>query len=167
MKKYLLPVLILILLIILSDTIFQINLFVFFAAIISNLLLIYHFTPKVEFLSDVITLEAVLIGVAIPLSLQVVNWTADKYRDNEIAKFFVNERIYKIQFLLLLSNILIVILLRFWGTTNSLLLWVVFIWLIGNIIIFYKFIKLVEQYATNADRYLLGRLKKHVRNILQ
>lgn len=108
-----------------------------------------------------------MIGVAIPVSLQVVNWTADKYRDHEIAKFFVDERIYKLQFFLLLTNIVIVVFFRFIDVTNHLLLWFAFAWLIVNVILFYKFIKVVEQYAANTDRYLLGRLKKHVENILQ
>jgi len=169
-KKCLLAVLLVIFLFLLPDSIFReyIPIFIkYLIALASSFAFIRDFSPKSEFLSDVITLEAVLIGVAIPVSLQVVNWTADKYRDHEIAKFFVDERIYKLQFFLLLTNIVIVVFFRFIDVTNHLLLWFAFAWLIVNVILFYKFIKVVEQYAANTDRYLLGRLKKHVENILQ
>ena len=49
------------------------------------------FTPNVSFLSDIVAIEAVLIGVTIPISLQVVTLTAEKYRDLEISKIFIKK----------------------------------------------------------------------------
>jgi len=120
-----------------------------------------------SFLSDVAAVEAVLIGISVPISLHVVTWTADRYRDHEIAKLFVGERLYRLQFFLLFPNIVIAILFRLIDTVNPYLLWFIFLWLIFNLFVFYKFIKIVEQYATNSDQYLLGRLKHYVQTILQ
>ena len=128
---------------------------------------IANFNLSSDFLSDVATFEGVLIGVAIPVSLQIVTWTADRYKDNEIAKIFTNEVLYKAQYFLFLPNIILAIFLRFIGVSDSFILWFIFLWLIFNIIIFYKFIRLVEAYATEPDKLLLNKLKKNVETLLQ
>ena len=126
-----------------------------------------NLTLNSDFLSDAITFESILIGVAIPISLQVATWTADKYKDHEIAKFFIEEKLYRWQYFLLLTNIVLAIFLKFLNISNPVALWIIFVWLIVNIFIFYKFIKLVEQYATNTDKLVLNKLKKNVENILK
>lgn len=123
--------------------------------------------PDPVFLSDLAAFEGVLIGVAIPISLQVVTWAAERYRDHEIAQFFTNERLYRLQYFLLLPNIALAIFLRFLNITNLLWLWFAFFWLLANICVFYKFIKLVEQYSTNIDKLLLRKLKENVEAILK
>lgn len=125
------------------------------------------FAPKASFLSDIAAFEGVLIGVAIPIALQVVSRTADRYNDNEIAQFFTKESLYRWQYRLLLPNIAIVISLRFFDIDNSLILGTILIWLLINIVVFYKFIKLVEQYVTNTDELLLKKFNAHVENILK
>jgi len=131
------------------------------------LTLLASIAPSNEFLSDVAALEGVLIGVAIPISLQVVTWTADRYKDHEIAKFFTDERLYRWQYFLLLSNIGIAILLRFLNISNLVPLAIIFLWLIINIYIFYRFIRLVERYATETDQLLLQKLKRYVEEIFK
>jgi hypothetical protein len=131
------------------------------------LTLLASIAPSNEFLSDVAALEGVLIGVAIPISLQVVTWTADRYKDHEIAKFFTAEVLYRWQYFLFLSNICIAILLRFLNISNLVPLAIIFLWLIVNICIFYRFIKLVERYATDTDQLLLQKLKHYVEDILK
>lgn len=144
-----------------------------FSSIVSNSICKYltNFHPGVEFLSDIATFEGILIGITIPISLQIVTWTVDRYRDNEIAKFFIKESLYKFQFISLFPNILIAILLRFLNIDNSLvyfiILWFIFLWLVINIIIFVFFIKLVEGYVTNTDTIILNKLKLYVENILK
>jgi len=123
--------------------------------------------PKDAFLPDLITLEAGLIGVAIPIALNIVTLTADRYRDPEIAQFFTNEFLYRFQYFSLLLNITVIIFLRFSGAVNILILWLLFFWFATNIITFYKFIKLVEQYAANTDKILRGKLNKYVEAILK
>jgi len=128
---------------------------------------IIKLAPTPDFLSDIAAFEGILIGVSIPISLQVVSWVVDRYRDQEIAQFFIKEPLYRAQYLLLLPNIIIAIFLRFLNISNSLILWLIFFWLVINIFIFYKFIRLVEQYATNTDKLLLRKLKHYVEDILE
>ncbi len=65
----------------------------------------YNFVPDPSFLSDIAAFEGVLIGVATPIALQVVSRTADRYNDNEIARIFTDEILYRCQYFLLLPNI--------------------------------------------------------------
>lgn len=123
--------------------------------------------PDASFLSDVAAFEAVLIGVSIPISLQVVTWTAERFRDIEISKIFIGEKLYKAQYVLFISNILIAIFFKFAKINDKFALWVLLFWLFLNVYIFLKFIKRVEQYAANTENYLLKRLKKNVEDILQ
>ncbi len=123
--------------------------------------------PNTGFLSDAMAVEGVLIGVSIPITLQVVSWAAERYRDQEIAKLFTNEILYKIQYLLFLSNITITIFLIFSDEQNSGLLWVILVWFFINMLIFYKFIKLVEKYTTQTDELFLAKLKGYVQDIFQ
>ena len=128
---------------------------------------LFDFVPDPSFLSDIAAFEGVLIGVATPIALQVVSRTADRYNDNEIARFFTDENLYRCQYFLLLPNIAIAISLRFFDIDNSLILGAILIWLLINIVVFYKFIKLVEQYVTNTDEIVLKKLNTHVENLFK
>lgn len=127
----------------------------------------FNFVPDPSFLSDIAAFEGILIGVATPIALQVVSRTADRYNDDEIARIFTDEILYRCQYFLLLPNIAIAISLRFFDIDNSLILGTILIWLLINIVVFYKFIKLVEQYVTNTDEIVLKKLNTHVENILK
>lgn len=136
--------------------------------IIDNILSFFSdFQPERAFLSDIAAFEAVLIGVSLPISLQVVTWTVDRYRDHELAKFFIKERLYKLQFFLMLFNILLVIVLRFKDVSYLPILWFAVIWLIGNVVSFYFFIRLVEKYVTSTDKILVKKLRDQVEDIFK
>ncbi len=128
---------------------------------------LFNNTPQNNFLSDIATIEGVLVGITIPISLQVVIWAAERYRDQEIARFFIKENLYRAQFFLFFLNIIIAIYLRFQNNTNLIVLWIMFIWMIVNLYIFFKFIKLVESYATETDRIILKKLNEIVETILK
>jgi len=131
------------------------------------IIFIFNFTPKPDFLSDVAAFEGVLIAVAVPISLHVVNVAIERYKDPEIAGIFIKEPLYKVQYFLLLINIIIAIYLKFRNIQNLFCLWLIFFWFIFNIIFFYLFIKLVEQYITNIDKLLIKKFKRNVENILK
>lgn len=127
----------------------------------------FTYSLKSDFLSDLAAFEGVLIGVAIPIALQVVTRTAERYGDYEIAQFFTDERLYRSQYFLLLPNIAIAIFFRLLDVSNSLILWPIFIWLLANIFIFYRFVRLVEDYTTSTDKLLLRKLDEYVETIFQ
>lgn len=149
---------------------FRLHIFFSFPKIVINFSWLSWFgkiTPNPTFLSDLAAVEGVLIGVSIPIALQVVSWTADRYRDQEIAKFFASELLYRIQYFLFLSNIILVLLLRFLHIKNFLVLWAVFLWFVLNVIVFYFFIRMVERYVTDTDKIFLSKLKGYVQDILK
>ena len=119
------------------------------------------------FLSDLATLEAGLIGVAIPIALNVVNSTSEKYEDPKISRIFTEERLYILQYWLLLPNIILAIFFRFLDIELYPILFFIFFWFIFNIYFFYKFIKLVEKYTVNTDELLRNKLKEEAHNILK
>lgn len=140
-----------------------------FVFVFSNNLINYllKWDHNTEFLSDAVAFEGLIIGLSIPISLQVVSWIADKYEDPEISKVFIKETLYKLQFFLILPNIAIAILLRFLGTGNFLFLTSIYVWLLFNLLFFYMYIKKVEQYATNTDKVMINKLKEYVDEILE
>lgn len=119
-------------------------------------------TPSQNFLLPAIGFEAVLIGVAIPVSLQVVLWVSKEYKDTEIAKMFIKEKIYLLQYVSLLFNIVISLLLILMDIKNPLLLLALYIWVIINVILFWLFMKKIHFYSTNTLQLILNKLKKFV-----
>ena len=119
------------------------------------------------FLSDIATFEGALVAISLPLSLNVVTKALDRYNDQEISQLFVKENIYRGQKFSLLLNIIIAIFLRFYNIQNLIILWLTFIFLIFNTILFFFFIVKVEQYVTNTDKYLLEKFKTDVKKFIQ
>lgn len=120
-----------------------------------------------DFLSDIATFEGVLIGVSIPVSLNVVISCTEKYKDPEIAKFYTSEWLYRIQYILFLSNIILAILFRFLDIKYNFILLPFFIWFVFNVYFFFIFIKLVERYVTETDKIFLEKLKKYAEDIFK
>lgn len=123
--------------------------------------------PNSSFLSEVVGFQGFLIGVAVPISLQVISWIADRYKDQEIAKLFVHEPLFRLQFILILPHSVVCILVRFQNITNIVLLWFLFGWFILNLITFYLFVMRIALYITDADQILLRKLEKYVTELFQ
>ena len=110
--------------------------------------------------------------MAIPIALNIVTITADRYRDSEIAQFFTGEFYYRFQIVSLLLSIGWVVFLHFLnvlGSTDfsSTILWIAFVWFIVNLAVFYRFIRLVENYATHTDLILRRKLTDYAKSILK
>jgi hypothetical protein len=119
-----------------------------------------------NFLQDIIALEAVLIGVAIPISLQVVLSMVQEY-DRDISKFFKNEWLYKAQYGLLFSNIIISISVRFFDFSNNYFLLFLLIWSGINMLLFYLFVRLVHDYVTDTDKVILKKVWENAKNVFK
>ena len=126
-----------------------------------------NFVPNLGFLSDMVGFQGFLIGVAVPISLQVVSWIADRYKDQEIAKLFIREPLYKLQFMLIIPHIASCIFIRYLNITYSLILHLMFFWFIINLIAFYLFVRRVALYITDADQILLQKLEKYVTDLFE
>lgn len=124
---------------------------------------IFSFTPKPDFLSDVAAFEAVIIGLAVPLSLEIVSRISERYQSEVISKQFIQE--WEIKWLpkFLIINIILAIVLRFFVTSEQssinwkILAWMTLIIFIVIAIIFVKFIKKLENYITDTE-FILERL---------
>lgn len=127
---------------------------------------VFTFTPEPHFLSDIATFEAVIIGLAVPLSLEMVSRISERYQSEVISKQFLKEREVKLLPILLMLNIFLAIGLRFFVTgEQSSIIWKILAWItlvsflvIG--IIFVKFIKKLENYITNPEFILDGLYDK-------
>lgn len=130
---------------------------------------LFNHLPTVDnaFLSDVAAFEGLIIGLSIPISLQVVSWIADRYEDHELSQFFINEFIYKFQLRSALLNITLAVFLRATNILNPIILTAIYIWFIINIYAFYRFIKLIEEYAVEIDKVMLKKLKRSVDEIFK
>jgi hypothetical protein len=123
--------------------------------------------PNLGFLSDMVGFQGFLIGVAVPISLQVISWIADRYKDQEIAKLFIREPLYRMQFVLIIPHIACSILIRYLDISSSPLLWGMFFWFIVNLVTFYLFVRRVALYITDADQILLQKLEKYVSDLFE
>jgi len=113
-----------------------------------------------EFLSDIAAVESVLIGVSMPMSIQIVSWVANRYKDQDLSKFFTDEKLYKAQYYLFLPNIVIAILLKFLAIQNIVVLGVIWIWFAFNVIVFWFFLKLIQRYAVDTDHVFIEKYEK-------
>jgi hypothetical protein len=126
-----------------------------------------NFSPNLGFLSDMVGFQGFLIGVAVPISLQVISWIADRYKDQEIAKLFIREPLYKLQFVLIIPHIACCIFLRYLNMSILPLLWLMFAWFVLNLCTFYLFVRRVALYITDADQILLRKLEKYVTDLFE
>jgi hypothetical protein len=123
--------------------------------------------PNLSFLSDMVGFQGFLIGVAVPISLQVVSWIADRYKDQEIAKLFIREPLYRLQFFLIIPHIASCILVRYLNLSLQPLLISMYGWFLINLVTFYFFVKRVSLYVTDADQILLQKLEKYVTDLFE
>ena len=110
--------------------------------------------------------EAVIIGLAVPLSLDIVSRISERYQSEVISKQFIEEWEVVLLPRFLMVNIFLAIGLRFFvADEQSSIIWKILAWItlvsflvIG--IIFVKFIKKLENYITNPEFILDGLYDK-------
>lgn len=114
------------------------------------------FIPDPSFLSDIAAFEAVIIGLAIPLSRDIISRISERYHSDVISNRF--DREWEVKWLpeLLMINIFLAIVLRFlWPDNPSSIIWVIFAWVIVAsfaliAIIFMRFTYKLKKYS-NTD----------------
>lgn len=133
---------------------------------------VFSFTPEPSFLSDIAAFEAVIIGLAIPLSIEIVSRISERYQSEVISKQFIQE--WEIKWLpkFLMVNIVLAIVLRFFeqdgqaSTMWKISAWIILVLFLVIAIIFIKFIKKLENYMTNTD-FILERLYGEAEKLLK
>ncbi len=116
--------------------------------------------------SDIAAILGVIAGISIPISLEVINRTADRYQNQRISSFFTEEPLYILN---LFSNILCVaVSLSFkMSSVNNLgVILVLYFWFAVNLFLFIGFIYLVQYYITDTDTVTLKHLFKNTSKLL-
>lgn len=130
------------------------------------------FTPDVAFLSDVIAFQGAVIAIAYPLSLEIISRISERYSSNVITRKFSNEWSVKILPYLLIANVIIAVLLKFFYTGGlSLLLPKALAWLTITIfllstILLIIFFNTIRDYATNS-KYLIDQLLIDMKELIK
>jgi len=87
------------------------------------------FTPNPTFLSDIAAFEAVVIAIAIPLSFEIVSRISERYESEVISRRFLDHWSIKWLPFLLIVNIIIAVVLRFFASGDpKTSLWKVVAW---------------------------------------
>lgn len=118
-----------------------------------------------DFLGDVMAIEAVIVALAIPMSLSLASSFKDY--DKDISFFFIKEPIYRCQYILLIGSIIFCLIVKLLNITNTYLLLCILIWSIINLIVFSFFISLVHRYIVDTDKVILSRLSKYAGKIFK
>lgn len=121
----------------------------------------------ITILGIMVGFEGVLVGVAIPISLQVISRALDNYQDPDLAKFFTSEPIYKSLFYSLLLHIIIVIISILMYYNPFICISYLSVWFLINIVMFIYYFFLVEKYLISLDDILLNKLNGHVDEFLE
>jgi hypothetical protein len=110
-----------------------------------------------SFLQNIITIQGVIVGVALPLSYRLVLSVVEKY-DAKIADYLFEKLPINKLYLTFILNITLSIILSFYKITNTTLLHFVLIWFLANICVFSIFIKLIHSYSMELEKFVLNKL---------
>jgi len=130
------------------------------------------FTPDVAFLSDVIAFQGAVIAIAYPLSLEIVSRISERYSSNVITRKFSNEWSVRILPYLLIANVIIAVLLKFFYTGElslflpKALAWLTVIIFLLSTALLIIFFNTIRDYAVNS-KYLIDQLLIDMKGLIK
>jgi len=125
------------------------------------------------FLSDIIAFETVMVAILIPLSIEIISRISERYNSEVLIYVFQKHWGYKILFPLLLFNLVVLIILKFFMTkeyTNS-LVWKIIAWIMLFIFIIIAIIvglviNRIIKFVSD-PKYVLDQLYQNVKKNLE
>ena len=81
--------------------------------------LFFQFHPNPDFLSDIAAFEAAVIAFLIPLSIEIISKVSERYESEISIRVFEERPSNKFLPLILMTNIILAILLRFFVNSNN------------------------------------------------
>ncbi|MCK4655294.1 MAG: hypothetical protein KAU01_12705 [Candidatus Cloacimonetes bacterium] len=128
-------------------------------SLIKNLISWFEkFSPNLRAFALIITFEAAVVAILIPLSLEMISKISERYKSKVITNLFIKHRVIKFLPLLLITNIITAISLKFFVNKELLLpvfvkIIVLFIYILFIIIALnlLSFIKILKKYITQDD----------------
>ena len=118
--------------------------------------------PNKIFLSDIAAVEAILIGIFIPVSINIVFGISQRYKSDIIVKKFLQSRLVIILPVFTIINIIIAVFFRFYdfNIANQMIwqvvAWVLFVFFFISMVILGCFFKLVRSYIYGSE-YLIRK----------
>ncbi|MBU1617099.1 MAG: hypothetical protein KKF06_04925 [Candidatus Margulisbacteria bacterium] len=132
---------------------------------------IAKYSPNSGFLSDIAMVEGVIIGIAIPLSYEIIARLSDRYNSDVITRKFRDKPEIKYLPCFLAINLLVIVVIKFIeGTGIYHKMWAPIAWglLIGFIIIAAWLLRFFHLLVMHADPdYILRELSEDANNALQ
>jgi len=100
---------------------------------------------------------ATVIGLAIPISLSVIQMIQVKYKTPKLTKAFITEPLYVAQIVLLLLNIFLIVFVALFSIKY---MWIVCLVIFsGTIICFSFFLRMIHKYVSDLEGYLGKKYK--------
>jgi len=122
--------------------------------------------PNSSFLQSVIAFEAAIMGIAYPVTLDIVSRISDRYESNVIGERFSEEVFIKLLPPVALGHIVFSCLLLFFiknedalNITQTLLLWSDFLSFIFVILLFIQFLMTARKYVVSREVLIKDLLK--------
>jgi len=118
--------------------------------------------PNQDFLSDIAAVEAVLVGIIFPISINIVFGISERYKSEIIVKKFLQSGLVKILPVLTIINIIIAIFFRLFNSYDinqliwQILAWGIFIFFLSIMIILGFYFRLVRSYIYGTE-YLIRK----------
>ena len=126
---------------------------------------------KLEFDRNLIVQYSMIIAgfisITIPIALGIVSTHTSEYKDKEISNSFLKEWTYQYQVYLVLPIIYLSVAALALKIEKGWIVYLLMLVDLFSIIVFIKFIQVVQQYATNFDDYYSKKLKKEADEIIQ
>ena len=131
-----------------------------------------NYTPSPAFLSDLISFQAVVLSLALPISIIIVTRITERYKSDSIAQRFLDEWEFKLLFWLLICSIILNVCIKFFFTgTICFLFWknvayfalaLFFI----TMFVFIKFVSLLKKYIIGRE-YILDELFQEIQEYIE
>jgi len=127
---------------------------------------IYSYAPPDGLFLVVIGIHATLIGIALPLSIDIVSKHLLPYNDDYISTLFKKEPEYKVlkNSIILIGVVILIIYFEISFFPLNLFLLISYIYIIY---MFYKFVNLVYEYTTRTDEIILERILEAIERLIR
>lgn len=132
---------------------------------------IITFTPKIDFISDIIAVQGGVIAIALPLSIDIISRISERYQSGVITKKFNQRWVIKLLPILSITDIIIGINLKFFVQNDlidgywKVLAWFTFVIFLISIGVLFLFFETLRRYITDTN-FLLEELLKDMEESL-
>ncbi len=97
-----------------------------------------------------------ILGLAIPISLTVIEMIQSRFETPKLTKSFVSESLYIVQIVLLFVNVALLVSYSFFDIPRTFAVVSIVVFAI-TMILFYYFIRLIHQYVTQLEKVMSSK----------